>query len=74
MDNGDAAWHASTLCTIRISLSTSTERLLACTMRLYSGFMCAGNDMASAVLGFASYFSISYTLGPQSLKGPHGHG
>ena len=41
-----------TLWTTKISLSTSTERLFACTMRVYSGFECTGKDICSAVLGF----------------------
>lgn len=53
-------WSGTALCTTRISLSTSTERLFACTMRLYSGFKCAGSAIAAAVDGFASYFSISW--------------
>src|SRR6266851_2754964 len=47
------------LCTTRISLSTSTERLFAWTITLYSGFECSGMDIASLDDGLAWYFSIS---------------
>lgn len=48
-----------TLCTTMISLSTSTERLFAATIKLYSGLECVGCAICSGVLGFASNFSIS---------------
>lgn len=43
----------TTLCTTRISLSTSTERLFAWTMTLYSGLECTGMDIASLDDGLA---------------------
>lgn len=42
-----------TLFTMRISFSTSTDRLFACTIRVYSGFRCAGRAMISGGEGFA---------------------
>lgn len=40
-----------TLCTTIISFSNSTERLLAVTIRLYSGFAYAGRDAEVITLG-----------------------
>lgn len=52
-------YNSSTLFTMRISFSTSTDRLFACTMTLYSGFECAGSTICAADDGFSRYLSIS---------------
>lgn len=56
----DDLWlNSPTLFTMRISLSTSTDRLFACTITLYSGFECAGSTICAADDGFSRYLSIS---------------